>query len=145
MKRRCKSMEELKAQKMILGRHYWISSENHIKLFPKEKYYTKERDFVFHWKHGKTITIPAFMYSDGATCAKDLIPLAWFVHDRICVYPYFDDGSPISNLKASWIYRSILSWNGKGVRARIRLLATFLFGGGKVKRLNGWLVAWKGR
>lgn len=97
------------------------------------------KDFVFYWFNRKTITIRGLFRSDGATSAVDLAALAWFLHDWICEHPYFDDGSPISNLLASWMYRSILIWHGITVRSRIRFVFTYLFGGKKIKQQVGWI------
>lgn len=116
---------------------------DYVKLLHKDnngkKYETVTRDFTFYWFNRKTITICGLFRTDGATGSKDLVPLAWHVHDWICEVPYFDDGTPISNIKASWIYRSILLWNGVRVRSRIRFVATFLFGGKDIKKTVGWV------
>lgn len=128
--------EFVKAQRMIeyVDFHKLPHRDNNGNL-----YETAPKDFVFYWFNRKTITIPGLCRTDGATCAEDLCPLAWHVHDQICEVPYFDDGTPISNILASWIYRSILIWHGFKVRSRIRFVATFLFGGGKVKKEVGWV------
>jgi len=103
------------------------------------RYEMTPRDYVFHWLNGKTITISGLFRTDGATCARDLVALAWHVHDWICKHPYFDDGTPISNLLASWIYRSILKWHGIPVIPWFRFVATFLLGGQEVKKQVGWV------
>ena len=88
---------------------------------------------------GKTKLIPKGRQSDGATCAIDLDPEAFFTHDEFCIDPYWDDGSPISNWEASSEYRKILKRNGHSVRGLVRHYATFLFGGGRIKKTNGWI------
>ena len=103
------------------------------------KYRTVAKDFVFYWFDHKTITIAGLWRTNGADKVKDLAALAWHVHDWICKHPFWDDGTPISNLKASWIYRSILLWSGVKVRSRIRFLGTFLFGGKHIKSTTGWI------
>ena len=84
-------------------------------------------------------TIPQGTQSDGATYAIDLCPEAFFTHDQFCVHPYWDDGTPITNWQASKEYRKILKRNGYPVRGWIRFYATFLFGGGRIKKRNGWI------
>ena len=120
-----------------------IEGIDYVKLKNKDdlgnKYETAQREFVFYWFNRKTITIPGRFRTDGATMAKDLCALAWHVHDFICKVPYFDDGTPIPAIKASWIYRSILIWHGYKARSRIRFFATFLFGGNEAKKQVGWI------
>ena len=103
------------------------------------KYITLPKDFVFYWLNRKTFTIRGLFRTNGADKVKDLIPLAWHIHDAICKVPYWDDGTPITNFKASWIYRSILRWNGIKVRAVGRFVFTFLFGGKTIKKQAGWI------
>ena len=89
-------------------------------------------------------TIPCGRMSDGATCAIDLVPEAFFVHDEFCINPYWDDGTPITNWQASREYRHILRRYGKlKSRTWIRHYATFLCGGGRIKKEVGWLIPWK--
>ena len=97
-------------------------------------------DMAHRGHHGKTKTIRAGTKSDGATCALDLCPEAFFVHDEFCRWPFWDDGTPVTNWEASREYRKILIRNGHGkARSWVRHYATFLFGGGRVKKLNGWI------
>jgi len=130
--------EVVKAQTMFENVHYKRLSKSHIKNHPEDKY-EMITPYKFRWLNGKTITLDLFFRWNGANLVKDLVALASAIHDRICKYPYFDDGTPISNLLASWIYRSILLWHGVKVRSRIRFLATFLFGGKDVKKTVGWI------
>ena len=102
-------------------------------------YETSIEPYVFYWFNRKTITVPGLFRTDGATMVQDLVALAWHIHDYICKVPYWDDGTPISNLRASWIYRSILRWHGKKVRSKIRFIGTFLFGGKEIKKQVGWV------
>jgi hypothetical protein len=100
--------------------------------------YRKLGDYVHITKEGKRKTIPHGMLSDGATLARDLCPRAFFTHDAICDNPYWDDGTPITNREASREYARILKAHGFPLRARIRFIATWLFGGREVKRVGGW-------
>jgi hypothetical protein len=105
--------------------------------------YRKIGDTGHRGPHGLRKTIPDGRLSDGATCAKDLCPEAFFTHDEFCLDPYWDDGTPISNRQASLEYRKILKRNGFKLRSKIRFYATFLFGGGRIKKENGWFFSWK--
>ncbi len=100
-------------------------------------------DHIHYHPSGRTKTIPNGRKSDGATCARDLCPEAFFLHDEFCIDPFWDCGKPISNLGASLEYMWILKLYGFRFRSRVRLMATFLFGGGKIKRKCGWFRAWK--
>ena len=84
-------------------------------------------------------TIRKGMKSDGATCATDLCPEAFFIHDAFCNCPRWDDNTPITNWEASREYRKILKRYGHPVRGMIRFYATFLFGGGRIKKVSGWV------
>ena len=94
---------------------------------------------MIHLGHdGKEKTIKWGMQSDGATCAIDLCAEAFFVHDAFCEDPKWDGGTPISNWGASREYRKILKRYGYPMRGMIRHYATFLFGGGRIKKTVGW-------
>ena len=88
---------------------------------------------------GLTKTIPVDRLSDGATCAEDLEPEAFFTHDEFCIDPFWDDGTPISNWGASREYRKILKRTGHRLRGAVRFYFTFVFGGGRIKKTNGWI------
>lgn len=93
--------------------------------------YTSER-------YGRTVTAPAGMRSDGATGAIDIPGTdAWWIHDRICDRPRFDDGTPINAWQAATLLHDLLQADRKWARAVYWRLATFLFGCHKA-RANGW-------
>lgn len=94
-------------------------------------------------KHGRIKTIPRRRQSDGATFAYDLCAEAFFTHDEFCKDPYWEDGTPVSNWEASWEYRRILERYGYPLRGVIRHYCTFLFGGGRIRKLNGWFFSVK--
>ena len=123
----------------------WIEGV-HYESFPKDKDGMKYRalvDLYHHGKKHKVKTIPKHRRSDGATLAKDLCPEAFFTHDEFCIAPWWDGGTPISNLQASIVYFGILKRYGHRIRGSVRLLATCLFGGGRIKKRNGWFFSWK--
>ena len=96
-------------------------------------------DMFHRGSHGKVKTIPKGRQSDGATNAQDLCPEAFFTHDEFCIDPFWDDGRPVTNWEASREYRKVLKRNGHSMRGMVRHYATFLFGGKRIKKLNGWI------
>ena len=112
---------------MVEGEDFWRLPKKHLKFFPEQKYQVL-KEYKFVWYNGKKITLYEYTYSDGATYATDLIPLAFFIHDQICRVPYFDDGTYIPSWLASRIYRKILQWHGVHIRSKIRSAATWTWG-----------------
>lgn len=88
--------------------------------------------------NGLVKTIPIRRRSDGATHARDLCAEAFFTHDEFCLDPFWDDGTPISNWEASREYRKILKRNGHPMDGMVRHYFTFVFGGKRIKKMNGW-------
>lgn len=100
-------------------------------------------------RYNKTVFIAAGRTSDGASGGKDLtgpVPctykgkpfmasLSWWVHDELCEYGTWHDGTPVTNWKASMVLRDILKEEGHGFRARTWTWATFLFGGNKLEKV----------
>ncbi len=88
-------------------------------------------------RYNRYITIPVRFYSDGATRASDLENTdAWIVHDHICRYAVWDDGTPIDNWTASTVLADILWRDGYRVESFWWWWATYLFGGGAARE-NG--------
>lgn len=87
-------------------------------------------------RYQKFITIKAGDKSDGATYAKDIDSFSWLVHDDLCNFGVFEDGSICNNWQASKILSDILKEEGRWFRARSWFIATWLVGGGKA-RSNG--------
>ena len=127
-------------RKLIEGRDY-------IKLGPRSdgKKFMMLRDIIYwsqRYKH--YIKAPAGFKSDGASGAVDLEgSWSWLMHDVLCDNACWEDGSPLSNWQASWVLRDILSAEGYSVRKFTWFYMTFLFGGRKVKKRNGWFSSWK--
>ena len=92
------------------------------------RYYSK--------RYNRYITIPIGFYSDGATCARDLDTDAWWVHDHICRYAKWDDGTPIDNWTASTVLADILWEDGYKWEAFYWWWGTYLGGGGAARK-NG--------
>ena len=88
-------------------------------------------------RYGKKITVPAGFQSDGATGAIDIWSDSWWVHDKICDDPHWDDGAPITAWQAATVLHDILEKEGHWARAWYWRLSTFLLGC-KAARRNGW-------
>ncbi|MCK5018726.1 MAG: hypothetical protein KAS32_16815 [Candidatus Peribacteraceae bacterium] len=103
-------------------------------IFSTKMKYTNKEEIVYQTRYdGKVITVPEGYETDGATGAPDICEKAWTVHDWICEYGVFDDDTTITNKQASTIYCDILKEEGKWLRCYDRWVATYLFGGNKLK------------
>ena len=77
---------------------------------------------------------------NGADSAIDLNPLCFIPHDILCRDTCFADGTPCTNHQASMVYFDQMRRYGHSrARSLVRYLATFLFGGHKIKENNGWI------
>ena len=100
-------------------------------------YYKSPKKIVYYSeRYEKYITVAEGYPSDGATGAIDVCPKAWFVHDKLCDFGHFDDGSLCNNWQASQILTDILKEEGFWFRQYTWLWATWLIGGGKARK-NG--------
>lgn len=100
--------------------------------------YEVAKQFVFYSpRYNRHLTIPKGMYSDGATCARNLKNTdAWLVHDHICRYAVWDDGTKIDNWTASTVLADELWSDGYKIEAFTWWWGTYLFGGGAARK-NG--------
>lgn len=89
-------------------------------------------------RYNKWITIKAGDKSDGATSAPDIDSFSWLVHDDLCNFGVFADGSKCSNLQASTILYDIQMDEGYWYRAWLWWTGTFIFGGGKARKNGLW-------
>ena len=96
-------------------------------------YYRKTGFTYYSAGYDKFITVPAGYPSDGATGARDINSLSWWVHDVLCDFGVFDDGTPCTNWQASTILSDILKAEGRWFRARSWFIMTWLLGGGKAR------------
>ncbi len=99
-------------------------------------YMTNHEYTYYSPRYNRSITVPVDFYSDGATGARDIDTDAWIVHDHICRYAVWDDGTPIDNWTASTVLGDILWVDGYKVRAVTWWWATYVFGGGAARK-NG--------
>lgn len=72
-------------------------------------------------------------YSDGATGAEDIKTRGWWIHDMLCRYGKWDDGSKCTNWQASTVLYDILREDGFLFRAPFWRIATYLMGGGAAR------------
>jgi hypothetical protein len=98
--------------------------------FNKEAFRYRVRRYV------KTVTVPLGYPSDGATGARDISSMAWWVHDVLCDTGKWDDGTPCTNIQASMVLYDILESEGRWFRKYTWSVATFLLGGGEARK-NG--------
>lgn len=110
--------------------------------FKRLKYKTKEgykyvttENYIFKF-FSKEKTIEKGFSSDGATCARDLNTDAWLIHDSMCVLPYWNCGTPIPNIVGSAVLACVLYRDGYWIEAIPWFLATFLFGGGEMRKIG---------
>lgn len=99
-------------------------------------YYRKTAFTYYSSRYDKFVYVPKGYASDGATGARDISSLSWWVHDVLCEFGMFEDGTPCNNWQASMILSDILSAEGRWFRSKSWFIATWLFGGG-LARENG--------
>ena len=110
-----------------------ISVGDGYEVFENYIYYSK--------RHNRYPTIKAGMYSDGATSAYDIPDTdGWLIHDHICRYGKWDDGTLICNMDASNVLCDELALDGYSVRCHTWWLATFTAGGGAARKNGMWRV-----
>lgn len=85
-------------------------------------------------RYGKSITVRDGFYSDGATFARDLDSDSWWVHDVICRYGKWDDGTLVTRWQAAVVLYDILKEEGYVLEDFWWAVATYLFGGGAARR-----------
>lgn len=103
----------------------------------KKKPYKLLTPFSYYSKrYNKIIRCRMHMRSDGATGARDIKTMGWWVHDQLCDTGLFEDGTKCTNIQASTILYDILRSEGYWFRARTWFISTLALGGGKARR-NG--------
>lgn len=99
--------------------------------------YTVTKKYIYYSRrYNRFITIPYGFYSDGATGACDVDSDGWIVHDHICRYAVWDDGTKIDNWTASTVLGDTLWRDGFKFRSVSWWFATYFFGGGAARK-NG--------
>ena len=102
----------------------------------KAKYFCPQTFTYDSDRYGKSVTVKKDYASDGATGASDIYTKSWWVHDVLCDTGKWDDGTLCTNWQASMVLSDILKSEGRNIRSKTWLVATFLFGGGKARK-NG--------
>ncbi len=92
----------------------------------------------FSRRYGKTIKCTIGFKSDGATGAKDITSISWWIHDKLCDTGRFADGTRCNNWQASRILRDILKSEGRWARAIYWTVMTWSFGGGEARENGMW-------
>lgn len=102
-------------------------------------YEVTEKHVYYSPRYNRKLTIDEGFYSDGATWAIDIQKTdAWIIHDHICRYARWDDGTRIDNLTASTVLRDLLWRDGYYFRAWYWFWATYLIGGGAARDNGMW-------
>lgn len=92
----------------------------------------------FSPRYKKTITVPESFISDGATGAMDIASRAWFIHDILCAFGKWDDGTKLSNWQCSQVLQDVLVEEGRYWQSKRWFWATWFMGGGEARK-NGML------
>lgn len=100
---------------------------------PKYKYKVKSNLAYYSKRYDKWITVKAGDKSDGATSAPDIDSWCWLIHDDLCNFGVFEDGSKCTNWQASMILSDILREEKRYLRSLTWFTGTWLFGGGKAR------------
>ena len=88
-------------------------------------------------RYGKWVIVPKDFPSDGSTGGEDIWSDSWWVHDKLCKDTTWEDGTPLTNLQASFVIYDILVSERRWFRARTWFTMTALFGGRKIAKNNG--------
>jgi hypothetical protein len=103
-------------------------------------------------RYNKRVIVPVGYWSDGATGAVDisgphpvqvgpdtvLKSRAWLVHDVLCEFGVWEDGTECNNWQASMVLKDILRTEGRWVRDFWWGLTTWAFGGGQARKNGMW-------
>ena len=99
-------------------------------------YEVLENIAYYSTRYNQWITIKKGDKSDGATSAPDINSFCWLIHDDLCNFGVFEDGTKCTNWQASMVLSDLLSEEDKYIRSKTWFVATWLFGGGKARK-NG--------
>lgn len=110
-----------------------------IKKYLTRKKYVSNREYRYYSpRYDKWVVVPKGYLSDGATGAMDINSMAWWVHDVLCEFGVWEDGTPVTNWQASTVLSDILFDEGRYIRATTWWPATWLFGGQKARENGMW-------
>tara|TARA_R100000306_G_scaffold20824_1_gene24733 strand:+ start:4367 stop:4708 length:342 start_codon:yes stop_codon:yes gene_type:complete len=101
------------------------------------KYKNKKEIQYYSRRYNRSVTVPEGYPSDGATFAVDIYSDAWWVHDLLCDRGTWNNGTPCTNIQASWVLSDILNREKRVFRAVYWFWGTLFFGGKKLRKENG--------
>ncbi|MFA5026409.1 MAG: hypothetical protein WC713_00905 [Candidatus Methylomirabilota bacterium] len=91
-------------------------------------------------RYKKWITAPWKMIYDGSTGVPDLLTAGPVYHDVVCHWKSFDDGTPCSNLQASFIIHDVMKDEGRWGRCKGYFVGTLI--GRPISNFFGSLAFW---
>ena len=98
-----------------------------IRIFYGGKGYEVTRTVHYHSpRYNKDVTAPRGMVYDGATGVPDIQSAGPLFHDVLCLRGTWDDGTPCSNLEASWVIHDIMKKEGRWGRSRTWFAGTLI-------------------
>jgi hypothetical protein len=104
----------------------------------KGKYIVERSIAYYSLRYSEWIIVEEGDKTDGATKARDINSFSWLLHDDLCEFCVFQDGRKCTNWMASMVCSDILKAEDRWFREYTWLVGTFLFGGKKIKKTNGW-------
>lgn len=110
----------------------------YIKSRERYMYVALEHYTYFSIRFGKKVTITPEFISDGATGAPDIPSMSWWVHDALCDWKHWDDGTSCSVLDSSLVIYDILKAEGRYVRAPLWFMGTLV--GRHLFNFGDWVV-----
>ena len=87
----------------------------HIELDRKgRKWYVLDKSLPYYsQRYKRAVTVQCGYRSDGASGpARDIASAAWWVHDWLCEFEVWDDGTPTTALQRSYVLHDILKSEG---------------------------------
>lgn len=90
------------------------------------RYVSLEDYTYFSKRFNKSITITKEFISDGATGAKDINSMSWWIHDALSEWEHWDDGSFCSIYDSSLVIYDVLKSEDRYIRAPLWFIGTFV-------------------
>lgn len=91
--------------------------------------YKADMDWTYYSeRYGKAVRITQGQHRDGATGARDIVSLAWWIHDQLCADGHWLDGTDVTPWQAACVLGDILRSEGRWARATYWKYATLVLG-----------------
>ena len=103
----------------------------------EKEYVLCEPIYYYSKRYKKNLTVPEGYHSDGASGALDIHSAGWWVHDKICDNPMWDDCVKITAYQAAQVLSDILFSEGRYFRSLYWKWSTLFFGCFNARK-NGW-------